>query len=168
MHIILLIVLIDLFDTEEENPDEYISFIVFDPASIRIPENDILLIGDQVVDLFSQVINSEHYNSSIQDEIILNRLNRIDMMINLLKNNNGLILTKFLNKIWRRHSFFSNLGELFITKGNLNRLVPNYSFNEDIILSRSLDHEDIESEETNADESDEKNESEEAKANASE
>ena len=59
MHIILSIVLIDLFDTEEENPDEYISFIVFDPASIRIPENDILLIGDQVVDLFSQVFSHE-------------------------------------------------------------------------------------------------------------
>ncbi len=138
--------LIDIFDTQEENPDEYISFIVFEPSSIRIPDNDLLLVGDHVADLFDQVINSDSFNSSIQDEIIMNRLTRIQMMINLLKNKNGLILTKFLNKIWRRHAFFSNLGELFITKGDLKRLAPDYKFQEELILSRVVDEEDLESE----------------------
>ena len=161
--------LIDLFDNHEEKPDEYISFIVFEPASIRIPDNDLLLVGDHVEELFNTVINSDKFNNSIQDEIILNRLNRIQMMITLLKNKNGLILTKFLNKIWRRHAFFSNLGELFISKGELDRLAPGYKFSEDLILSRTLDEEEIESD--SASESDEENkehnESEEAKSNAS-
>ena len=159
--------LIDLFDTKEENPDEYISFIVFEPASIRIPDNDLLLVGDRVADLFSDVINSDSFNDSIQDEIILNRLTRIDMMINLLKNKDGLVLTKFLNKIWRRHAFFSNLGELFITKGDLDRLAPNYKFNEELILSRVVDEEEeIESDDNN-DSTEESNESEEATAQKS-
>ena len=36
--------LIDLFDEEEENPDTFVSFIVFEPASLRIPDNDLLLL----------------------------------------------------------------------------------------------------------------------------
>ncbi len=158
--------LIDLFETEEENPNQYISFIVFEPASIRIPDNDLLLVGDRVADLFSQVINSEKFNNSIQDEIILNRLNRINMMITLLKNKDGLILTKFLNKIWRRHAFFSNLGELFITKGDLHRLAPDYKFSEEIILSRVVDEDEVETEETNQEEekTEEHSESEESTA----
>ena len=88
------------------------------------------------------------------------------MMINLLKNKNGLILTKFLNKIWRRHAFFSNLGELFITKGDLKRLAPDYKFQEELILSRVVDEEDLESDDSNSNdnnESEESNESEEKK-----
>tara|TARA_B100001121_G_scaffold189128_1_gene165223 strand:- start:96122 stop:96622 length:501 start_codon:yes stop_codon:yes gene_type:complete len=131
--------LIDLFDEEKENPDDFVSFIVFEPASLRIPDNDLLLIGDQVTDLFSQVISSENFNPSLPDQILLNRLQRIEMMIDLLKSNNGLILTKFLNNIWRRYSFFSNLGELFISQKDLKRLVPDYKFNEKTILDRVIE-----------------------------
>ena len=83
-------------------------------------------------------------------------------MIDLLKSNNGLILTKFLNKIWRRYSF-SNLGELFITQKDLARLVPDYKFNE-TILDRVVEaEEEIENSEDETedgeDDNDEKNES---------
>ena len=134
--------LIDLFEEQKENPDEFVSFIVFEPASLRIPDNDLLLIGDQVTDLFSQVISSDNFNTSLQDQILLNRLQRIEMMVDLLKSNNGLILTKFLNKIWRRYGFFSNLGELFITQKDLKRLVPDYKFNEKTILDRVIETEE--------------------------
>lgn len=145
--------LIDLFEEEKENPDEFVSFIVFEPASLRIPDNDLLLIGDQVIDLFHQVISSENFNSSLPDQILLNRLQRIEMMIDLLKSNNGVILTKFLNKIWRRYSFFSNLGELFINQQDLNRLVPGYAFKEKTILDRVVEtDEDIDNDDTNSDE----------------
>ena len=144
--------LIDLFDEEKENPDDFISFIVFEPASLRIPDNDLLLIGDQVTDLFDKVINSSNYNNNIQDQILLNRLQRIEMMLDLLKSNNGLILTKFLNKIWRRYSFFSNLGELFINQKDLKRLVPDYKFNESTILDRVVEaDESIEDSDDNED-----------------
>tara|TARA_A100001015_G_C14596586_1_gene558792 strand:- start:110 stop:598 length:489 start_codon:yes stop_codon:yes gene_type:complete len=141
--------LIDIFDEEKENPDDFISFIVFEPASLRIPDNDLLLIGDQVTDLFSKVIDSDNFESHIQDQILLNRLKRIEMMIELLKSNNGLILTKFLNKIWRRYSFFSNLGELFITQKDLKRFAPNYKFNESMILDRVIEAEETLEEDDN-------------------
>ena len=84
-------------------------------------------------------------------------------MIDLLKSNNGLILTKFLNKIWRRYSFFSNLGELFITQKDLKRFAPNYKFNESLILDRV-----IEAEESLEDEDGENNDEDDNKDNASE
>ena len=135
--------LIDLFDNEQENPDDFVSFVVFEPASLRIPDNDLLLVGDRVTELFSEVINSNSYNDSIQDKILMNRLQRIEMMIDLLKSNDGLILTKFLNNIWRRYSFFSNLGELFVTQRDLKRLAPNFDFNTNaLILDRYIESDD--------------------------
>ena len=148
--------LIDLFEEEKENPDEFVSFIVFEPASLRIPDNALLLVGDQVNDLFQQVMSSDKFESNIQDQILINRLQRIEMMLDLLKSNNGLVLTKFLNKIWRRYSFFSNLGELFITQKDLKRFAPSYKFNETIILDRIVESEEpIEEEETSESEENE-------------
>ena len=111
------------------------------------------------MDIFEKVTNSPHFNSSLQDQILVNRLQRIEMMIDLLKNNDGLIMTKFLNKIWRRYSFFSNLGELFITQGELNRLVPDYKFNENPILERFVIEEIDESDEDSNDEESDKDDS---------
>ena len=153
--------LIDLFDDETENPDDFVSFLVFEPASLRIPDNDILLIGDPVEELFKNVISSEHFNTTLPDQSLLIRLKRIEMMIDLLKSNNGLIMTKFLNNIWRRYSFFSNLGELFLTQKDLNRLVPNQTFNESLILDRYIETDDSDSEDSDStDESDEEKQSE--------
>ncbi len=152
--------LIDLFDNQKENPDDFVSFIIFEPASLRIPDNDLLLIGDDVVDLFSQVMNSPSFSKNIHDEILLNRLKRIEMMIDLLKSNDGLILTKFLNNIWRRYSFFSNLGELFISQKDLKRLTPNYEFKNPIILDRYIEAEEPESETSDNESSDDKSKNE--------
>ena len=147
--------LIDLFDNEQENPDDFVSFIVFEPASLRIPDNDLLLVGDKVTQLFSDVINSDSYNDSIQDKILMNRLRRIEMMIDLLKSNDGLILTKFLNNIWRRYSFFSNLGELFITQRDLKRFAPDFEFNTDaLILDRYIESNDSDDSSDDSKESD--------------
>jgi hypothetical protein len=131
--------LIDLFDDEQEDPNDFVSFIVFEPASLRIPDSDLLLIGDPVSELFENVMASPHFNNTIQDQTLINRLQRIEMMIDLLKSNDGLILTKFLNNIWRRYAFFSNLGELFLTQRDLNRLVPDATFKEKMILDRFIE-----------------------------
>ena len=115
----ILCMLLDLFDQKKEDDSKFITYLVFEPASLRIPDNDLLLVGDQVIDLFTKVMEKASLETSLEDQILLNRLTRIEMMTDLLKSNNGLIMTKFLNKIWKRHSFFSHLGELFITKGDL-------------------------------------------------
>ena len=159
--------LLDLFDEEKENPDDFISFIVFEPASLRIPDNDLLLVGDQVVELFEQIIASNSFEDNIQDQILLNRHQRIEMMLDLLKSNNGLILTKFLNKIWRRYSFFSNLGELFVSQKDLKRLTPTYKFNEPIILDRVVETEEKIEDATEKNDTDEENDTKKSAPNKS-
>jgi hypothetical protein len=129
--------LIDLFEETEEDESEFVSFFVFEPTSLRVPDNDILLIGDSVVNLFNQVNQNSKNHDSLSIQILNNRLKRIEMMLDLLKNADGLIMTKFLNKIWRRYAFFSNLGEFFITKGELDQFAPNI-IKKDFILDRSV------------------------------
>ncbi|MBL6723016.1 MAG: hypothetical protein ISQ13_03290 [Candidatus Margulisbacteria bacterium] len=145
---------IDLFEEQEENPDEYISFIVFEPASLRIPDNDLLFMGDEVSKLFKKVVSSNHFESNIQDQTLMNRLQRIEMMVDLLKSNNGLIMTKFLNKIWRRYSFFSNLGELFISVKDMKRLAPDFKFNEQMVLDRVIETDDTPDDDSSDDDND--------------
>jgi hypothetical protein len=144
---------IDLFEEEKENPDEFVSFIVFEPASLRIPDNALLLVGDQVEDLFQKIMSSDQFESNIQDQTLLNRLNRIEMMLDLLKSKNGLVLTKFLSKIWRRYGFFSNLGELFVSQKDLKRFASDYKFNESLVLDRVIESEDSIDEDDDSDDS---------------
>ena len=59
------------------------------------------------------------------------------MMLDLLKNKDGLIMTKFLSKIWRRYSFFSTRRALFIQR-RLRRFAPDYKFSENLILDRTV------------------------------
>jgi hypothetical protein len=134
--------LINLFDSHTDDPDDFVAFIVFEPASLRIPDTDVLLISTPVVELFSKAQNSTFLTDSLQDQSLINRLTRIGMMIDLLKSDSGLILTKFLSPIWRRYSFFSNLGELFLSKRDLNRLVPDAQFQNPIFLDRFMDSDD--------------------------
>ena len=160
---------IDLFEEEKENPDEFVSFIVFEPASLRIPDNDLLFLGDNVTNLFQDVITSDKFTNNIQDQILVNRLQRINMMLDLLKSNNGLIMTKFLNKIWRRYSFFSNLGELFVAAKEIKRLVPSFEFHESMILDRVVESDEglDDDDDDNSDDSNEENDSTESKATSS-
>ena len=133
--------LVDLFEEKKEDSSKFISYLVFEPASLRVPDNDLLLVGDQVVELFDIIMANSAHDTSMQNQILLNRLSRIQMMIDLLKDTNGLIMTKFLNRIWRRHAFFSHLGELFITKGHLKDFAPKFKFNEPLILDRVVQSE---------------------------
>ena len=133
--------LVDLFEEKKEDSSKFISYLVFEPASLRVPDNDILLLGDQAIDLFETIINNNDHNSSMENQILLNRLQRVQMMIDLLKDTSGLVMTKFLNRIWRRHAFFSHLGELFITKKDLDSFAPKYKFNEPLFLDRVVQSE---------------------------
>ena len=40
-----IVMLIDLFEEEKENPDEFVSFIVFEPA-LEFQIRPLLLVGD--------------------------------------------------------------------------------------------------------------------------
>lgn len=148
--------LIDFFEETEEDQSKFLSFLVFEPSSIRVPESDILLIGTQVIDYFNDLYENNTFSDNLNDQTLFNRLERLHMMIELLKNPNGLVMTKFLNKIWRRYAFFSNLGEQFITLGNVSKLTPNHTFNESPILDRHTKSSDDPSMDVTASSSDKK------------
>ena len=52
----------------------------------------------------------------------------------MLKSYDNIIISKFLNKIWRRYAFFSNLGEQLIELEDFAKFIPDIDKNSDDIL----------------------------------
>ena len=110
-------------DLIDRNSEEYIlshkshfqSFIVFDALAPRVVPTDILLQGDDVYDMFQNVYDEISQQSDLKNQVIQNRLDKINQMMDLLSSYDEIIFTKFFNKIWRRYSYISNLGEYFIS-----------------------------------------------------
>jgi hypothetical protein len=105
---------IEFLEPPKEDLSLFNNFIFFEPSAHRISEDEILYRGEEVVDLFNKALALSRKSSDIKDKILNNRLNRIKMMIELVKDPEFIIMTKFINKVWRRYIFFSNLGELFL------------------------------------------------------
>lgn len=149
----------------------FISFVVFEPASQRIEETDVLLKGDEIRALFDQIYHQVSRGDSLQEQTIYNRFARLKMMLDLVKPTDEILITKFLNKVWRRHAFFSNLGELFLTLGDLSHYDTSYDIEDEaLILPRMIKQDTladlIDSESSKDEDEDEDNEddSEEKKA----
>ena len=105
---------IEFLEQPTISDSDYNNFIFFEPSSHRINENEILYQGDEVQEIFYQALDKLGKTTDLKDKILLNRLNRINMMLDLVKNTDFVIITKFIHKVWRRYIFFSNLGELFL------------------------------------------------------
>ena len=87
--------------------DRYQSFMVFDPASLRISDNDIMFIGNDVKEFFEKAL--DHVNQisiPIQRQIMTNQYLKLGNMIDLLDSYDNLIITKFFDRVWRRYSMF--------------------------------------------------------------
>jgi hypothetical protein len=139
----------------------YYNFVIFEPSSFRIEESDILCRGKEILDIHGQVLDKLAQKNSIKDNIIFNRIKKIDMMLDLVKDFDNIILTKFLNKIWRRYLYFSNLGENFLDINTFLETFPKYKQPQAqplIFAQRILSKEDDEEETT--DDNEEKTETE--------
>ncbi|NQY75336.1 MAG: hypothetical protein HRT90_11370 [Candidatus Margulisbacteria bacterium] len=115
------------------------NFIIFEPASLRVESTDILLRGSEIVPLFQQVLASYSQTSDIKDLILMNRLRRIGTMLDLITDFNQVIMTRFFSKIWRRYTYFSHLGENFLTVSAFNDIFPDFTENKDNLLAKRLD-----------------------------
>ena len=124
--------------------------------------------GEEAKQLFDRVFAIISTHTDIKSKIIYNRLNRVKMMLSLVKSFDNLILTKFVNKVWRRYGFFSHLGEMFLTLDELIHYLPEFEKKrEAITLSRTstFEDDDIESSsETDDDDTEEESSNEEDKA----
>ncbi|MGE4169201.1 MAG: hypothetical protein AB7F28_00590 [Candidatus Margulisiibacteriota bacterium] len=118
------------------------NFIVFEPAASRISELDILITGERVREIAEELMIKVAGDESLPAVTIQNRLAKIGQMMDLLETYDGLIITKFFDRIWRRYSHVSNLGELFLDMKTFLEFFPQYGINPDIIMAQRLDMED--------------------------
>jgi len=119
-------------------------FVVFEPASSRIPEVDILVAGPKVKELYEELMEKLFYDNSLKAQIIQNRVAKIGQMMDLLKNMEHVVLSKFFDRIWRRYSYISNIGEPFLDLPTFVQYFPEYGEDKSSLLAQRIDDEDEE------------------------
>lgn len=132
------------------------SFIIFEPASIRVNDEDILLMGDEIMPFYEEFMEKlEDSNSGLQDQILANRLSKIGHMLDLIQNFEGVIISKFFDRIWRRYSYISHLGESFVDLKTFLNYFPDYDKKDsDLIANRFDDFGDDDSDDDSDDDDD--------------
>jgi hypothetical protein len=105
-----------MFESYKQIPDDgrLIGFIVFDPSSQRIHESDLLVRGAKVKEIFDQAYYELSRRQGLSNTILLNRLGKLQKMLDLVDNFDNVIMTKFFDRIWRRYGQLSHLGEIFL------------------------------------------------------
>ena len=143
---------------EVEFLDRYQCFFVFEPGSIRISDNDILFIGDDIKTMYNDVLEKVSMNDDIKHKILLNKLQKIGNMIDLLASYDNVIITKFFDRIWRRYSYVSHLGESFLDLKTFLEFFPEYNTRNDILAQRvDIDSQSFEEEATDDDDDEDSN-----------
>lgn len=123
------------------------NFVIFEPASQRVKEIDILLKGPQLLDTFHEIQNNLEPETDISKIILCNRIQKIGKMLDLVTNFDNIIMTKFLDRIWRRYSYLSNLGETFLDLNTFLEIFPEHKSNIEPLLALRLDDDEEEEEE---------------------
>ncbi|MBH37525.1 hypothetical protein CL658_00645 [bacterium] len=120
--------------------DRFQSFIVFEPASIRISDNDILYIGNNVQTLFDESFEKVSLlQNDIKMKILLNKFEKIGNMLSLLESHDNVIITKFFDRIWRRYSYVSHLGESLFSLDVFLDFFPKFDNQSDKIVAQRID-----------------------------
>jgi|GEM_PF-999887 len=120
----------------------FLCFIVFEPASYRINELDTLLTGPEVVGMYRQLMDHLYRDNTLKNQIILNRIGKIGQMIDLLKSHEGIVISKFFDRVWRRYSYISNIGEPFLDLSNFLAFFPDYGSDRLALLAQRIDDDD--------------------------
>ncbi len=137
-------------ELNSDNMHRFQCFIVFDPASSRINETDVLVRGSKILEMYEKVASGIEDNQSIKALTLRNRLSKIGQMLDLLVTHDNLIVTKFFDRIWRRYSYVSNISELFLDYPTFIKFFPEYE-KENLLAQRIDGSEDDEDCETVAD-----------------
>ena len=60
-------------------------------------------------------------------------------MLDLLDSYDNLIITKFFDRVWRRYSYVSHLGESFLKLGMFLDFFPTFDSKQDTIVAKRID-----------------------------
>ncbi len=135
--------MIQLPTVTPENEHRFQCFILFEPASSRVNEFDILIKGPQVKEIFEEVMDKLSDDDNLKTLIIKNKLAKVGQMLSLLQNFDNVIISKFFDRIWRRYSYISNIGEPLLELKIFREYFPQYD-DPMAILAQRLDDEDDE------------------------
>ncbi len=135
-----------MFNDEELNLERLQNFIIFEPASQRVKDTDVLLRGEKIYEIFLQVENILEEEDNLEIQIIKNRLIKIRKMLDLVVDFDNIVMTKFFDRIWRRYSYLSNLGETFLDINTFTKVIPEYRDNAMALVASRLDEESEEEE----------------------
>lgn len=131
-----------MFDKDNvlTNSTRHQNFFVFDPGSIRVSESDIFLIGQPVVDMYEEAMSRISKDlSDIKVKILYNKLQKIGHMLDLLNSYDNVIISKFFDRIWRRYSHITHLGEPFFDLKTFLNYFPEYNDKLETVTATRLD-----------------------------
>lgn len=125
-----------------ENELRFQNFILFEPASSRITDIDVLVRGQAVVDMYETIMGKLSDDDSLKTQILRNKLAKVGQMLDLLTVYDNVIISKFFDRVWRRYSYISNIGEAFLPLNLFLSYFPEYAQDKENILAQRLDEED--------------------------
>jgi len=134
-------------EIEALNLERFQNFIIFEPASQRVKDIDILMRGEEIYEIFLKVEASLEEENSLELQIMKNRLSKIRKMLDLVIDFENIVMTKFFDRIWKRYSYLSNLGETFLDITTFLKVLPAYQDYPVPIIATRLDEENEEDEE---------------------
>ena len=125
-----------------ENEQRFQCFVLFEPASSRISEFDILIRGEEVRDMYDTVMDNLAEDDSLKTLIIKNKLSKVGQMLSLLNSCENVIISKFFDRVWRRYSYISNIGEPFLDLKTFKTFFPEQTDLQALLAQRLDDDED--------------------------
>jgi hypothetical protein len=121
-------------------------FVIFDPSSSRVSAIDVMASGEKVVEIVRKIADHVARGNDLKTQILLNRLAKINQMLELLTTYDNVIICKFFDKIWRRYTYISNIGEMLLDLETFLKVFPEKKKHVDEILALRLDEEEDEEE----------------------
>ena len=130
---------------QPEVPDvRFQCFIIFEPASARISPVDVMFRGVKVKEFYDQFLDYllSQEKHELKDQILLNRLSKIGQMLELLQHYDKVVVSKFFDRIWRRYSYISHLGEHLFDMETFFKCFPEHKKTKEEIVAQRRDEED--------------------------
>ena len=127
----------------------FYNFIITNPKKYSLSESDILvegekclMISNKLIKFVSSTISAEHKpiatpTEHLQKVTLINKLKKLNCMI---EQSPEVIMTKFVNSIWQKYTFFSELGEQFLSLDDMVKFFQ-YLKREDLMTTKVLEKE---------------------------
>ena len=126
----------NMFNDDHESHLRYQSFIIFEPASLRVKPIDYYLTGEKVHEHVNLLLEKiDIHNDDLPSKILYNQLMKLENMLDLLNDYKGVVMTKFFDRIWRRYSYVSHLGEPLINLKVYTSFFPDYLNGADSLIA---------------------------------